>query len=69
MTTHAVQAFNQQPLQSSLEHHMGLEYGALTPWQEAITKWTHSSGATQKAPVIQALPTAHQLRPFGVNEF
>jgi hypothetical protein len=57
-----VQTFDQQPLQSSLEHHLGLDYGVLTPWQKAITNWTRPPKSTQPAPATQPLPNAHQIR-------
>ena len=63
ITIRTVQALNQLPPQSLLEHTMNLECGALNPWQEAITKWTHSSKSTQKAPATQPLPNAHQHDP------
>jgi WD40 repeat protein len=65
--TATVQASNQQPLQSLLEHNLGLDYGALTPWHKAITNWTHPPKSPQQAPAIQLLPNAHKHHLAGAD--
>jgi hypothetical protein len=65
--TRLLQASNKLPLQSSLEHHLGLELGTLSPWHKAIINWTHPPNPTQKAPAIQPIPKAHQHHPAGAD--